>query len=171
MLKQSNATRETLQTVFAVTDRVMTWPRVMDMWQGSSRPEGLALGWGLAIMVCLITCTATQQVISQTGTLGLTCHREINNPPTRSGYLRGSGNGKVRPGQCNKMSDAFFKDGQICVREWTEFWFTVTLEIWRINCTMILSRNKALIWKWLKLWDFSPDYHLCVEWQPWWIWN
>lgn len=31
MLKQSNATRETLQTVFAVTDGVMTRPRVMDM--------------------------------------------------------------------------------------------------------------------------------------------
>lgn len=31
MLKQSNATRETLQTVFAVTDRVMIQPCVMDM--------------------------------------------------------------------------------------------------------------------------------------------
>lgn len=48
MLKQSNATRETLQTVFAVTDRVMIRPCVMDMWQGSLGPEGLALGVGFS---------------------------------------------------------------------------------------------------------------------------
>lgn len=34
-------------------------------------------GWGLAIMVCLITCTATQQTISQTGTMGLNSQQEI----------------------------------------------------------------------------------------------
>lgn len=35
------------------------------------------LGWGLVIMECLITCTATQQTISQTGTMGLNSQQEI----------------------------------------------------------------------------------------------
>lgn len=57
-------------------------------------PRAWLLGCGLAIMVCLITCIATQQVISQAETEGLTCHREINNPSTRSGYLKKRGGPK-----------------------------------------------------------------------------
>lgn len=45
-------------------------------------PRAWLLGCGLAIMVWLITCIATQQVISQAETEGLTCHQEINNPST-----------------------------------------------------------------------------------------
>lgn len=42
MLSEGNG--ETLQTVSAMTDRVMTRPCVMDMWQGGAGPQGLALG-------------------------------------------------------------------------------------------------------------------------------
>lgn len=85
--KLSEDNGETLQTVSALTDRVMTRPCVMDMWHGGSGPQGLGLlGCGLAIMVWLITCIATQQVISQAETEGLTCHQEINNPSTHSGH-------------------------------------------------------------------------------------
>lgn len=48
MLKLPDATRETLESGFSVTDRVMTRASVMDMWQGSLGPEGLALGVGFS---------------------------------------------------------------------------------------------------------------------------
>lgn len=83
-VKQSNATRETLQTVSVW--QTEWWPR--PVWWICDRAawdlRAWLSGWGLALMVCLITCTATQQIISQAGTLGLTCHQETNNPPTRS---------------------------------------------------------------------------------------
>lgn len=86
MLKRSN--RETPQPLLWQTE---WWPSLV-WWicdTAAQGPRDWLLGCGLAIMVCLITCAATQQVISQTGTWGLTCHQEINNPSTRSGYLRG----------------------------------------------------------------------------------
>lgn len=83
-------------------------------------------------MVCLITCTATQQVISQTGMLGLTCHQEINNPPTRSGYLRGKANRVIHWGKSGQGST-----GQVAkymLKRWK-----ATFKVPKINKKLLLN--------------------------------